>query len=376
MDILSERIESVQKKLERHRNTELKETPTRTIFIDPLLESLNWDVENWDDVELEYPTIDGKSVDYALKINGKVVLLVEAKPLNDSLTDVKAITQVVGYAANGGVEWCILTNGIKYQVYCTREKAAAPEKLLFEISLDPKENGELSNQQVAKYLSRFSKDSISNGVLDKLGEEFFTKGRVRKALDKIFQEPPLSLVREIRNALRDDSIKPAQVKKIIGELWAEKSSSINLDIFKPQLQNNLNKVREEKREPLKKQEHPQNKNSDKDTIVVPAREQGFKEVFIGENRWYEVLINSNMINDIKYIAVYRKAPISAVTHFAKVRNIEPWEDSGKYVVNFEGSAKEIEHIKLVPQGKVRAPQSRRYTSFEKLQNSKNMDDLF
>ena len=81
-------------------------------IINPNMEGLNI-VRDPDEVELEYSTIDGKSVDYAPKINRKPVLFIEAKPLNDPLTDVKSITQVVGYAANAGVEWCILTNAAK-----------------------------------------------------------------------------------------------------------------------------------------------------------------------------------------------------------------------------------------------------------------------
>jgi predicted type IV restriction endonuclease len=100
-------------KLERFRKEGLKETPTRTIFIDPILEALCWDVRDPDEVQLEYPTFDGKSVDYALKINGKPVLLVEAKALNDALKDVKDVTQTTGYAANDGIVWCILTNGVR-----------------------------------------------------------------------------------------------------------------------------------------------------------------------------------------------------------------------------------------------------------------------
>jgi len=103
-------IEGLRIKLDKHRKDNLKEYPTRTIFIDSLLQSLGWDIRDPDEVELEYPTIDGKSVDYAPKINRKPVLFIEAKPLNDPLTDVKSITQVVGYAANAGVEWCILSN--------------------------------------------------------------------------------------------------------------------------------------------------------------------------------------------------------------------------------------------------------------------------
>ena len=54
-------------------------------------------------MELEHPTVDGKAVDYAMKVDRKVVLHWEAEQLSDPLDDVKSITQVVGYAANDGI---------------------------------------------------------------------------------------------------------------------------------------------------------------------------------------------------------------------------------------------------------------------------------
>lgn len=101
---ISECIKQLQNRLEKLSRSSLKEAQTRVIFIDPLLTALGWDVNNPGEVDMEHTTVDGKAVDYALKINNKVVLLVEAKSLDDSLTDVKAITQVVGYASNEGVE--------------------------------------------------------------------------------------------------------------------------------------------------------------------------------------------------------------------------------------------------------------------------------
>ena len=53
--------------------------------------------------------------------------------------------------------------------------------------------------------------------------------------------------------------------------------------------------------------------SDIDTIVVPAREDGFIETFLGEDRWHQVRIHGTMRPQIKYLAVYRVAPISAFT---------------------------------------------------------------
>src|SRR3989338_10384665 len=87
MKYIAKCIETLRVQLERHRKEGLKEYPTRTIFIDPLLGALGWDVRDPDEVELEHPTVDGKSVDYAMKVNRKVVLHVEAKQLGDPLDD-------------------------------------------------------------------------------------------------------------------------------------------------------------------------------------------------------------------------------------------------------------------------------------------------
>lgn len=116
--------------------------------------------------------------------------------------------------------------------------------------------------------------------------------------------------------------------------------------------------------------------SDIDTIVIPAKEEGFNEVFLGQNCWYSIRIHSSMIPKIKYIAAYQTAPVSAITHVAKVHKIEQWKDTNKYVLRFEDAAQSIGPIALVTKGAVKAPQAPRYTSFERLQGAKSLDDAF
>jgi hypothetical protein len=115
---------------------------------------------------------------------------------------------------------------------------------------------------------------------------------------------------------------------------------------------------------------------DMDTVVVPAREGGFKETFLGENRWYAIRMDGTMIPQIKYIAVYRVSPISAITHRGPVGSIQPWKDSGKLVVNLAEPAHEIGPISLVKTGRVRAPQSLRYTNHKRLEIARTLDDVW
>ena len=205
-------LQQLQAKLDRFRKEGLKETPTRTIFIDPILEALGWDVRDPDEVQLEYPTIDGKSVDYALKINRSPLLLVEAKALNDSLTDVKDITQTTGYAANDGIVWCILTNGVRWRVYRSIEQCPAPEKLMYEVSWNPTDLDGISLEQVAEQFQRFSRDQMAKGILDALGEQTFTDGKIRKALEGLLSDPPRVFLKLVRKATGDKSLRPQTVK--------------------------------------------------------------------------------------------------------------------------------------------------------------------
>jgi hypothetical protein len=132
-------------------------------------------------------------------------------------------------------------------------------------------------------------------------------------------------------------------------------------------------------EPQKGEESLQKSHMDfslVDTVVVPARDEGFQDVFLKENRWYSVRLHGTMRPQIKHIAAYRVAPTSAITHIAPVRSIEPWKDSDKFVLNFAEPAKEIGPIPLVRNSRVKALYNLRYTTREALEKAKTLDDVW
>lgn len=84
-----------------------------------------------------------------------------------------------------------------------------------------------------------------------------------------------------------------------------------------------------------------------DTIVVPAREDGFNEEFVKNERWFAIRIAGAMLDKIKYIAAYQVAPISGITYIAEVDRIEKYRDTNKYIVFFKnGSLSKINKIGL------------------------------
>jgi hypothetical protein len=69
---------------------------------------------------------------------------------------------------------------------------------------------------------------------------------------------------------------------------------------------------------------------------------------------------------------------SGICHHSRrpISSIAPWQDTDKKVINFAEPAEKIGPLKLVPKGKVKAPQGLRYTSYERLMNAKTLDDVF
>ncbi len=111
-----------------------------------------------------------------------------------------------------------------------------------------------------------------------------------------------------------------------------------------------------------------------DTIIVPAREDGFQGVFIGENQWRAIRIGAGMKDRIKYIAAYRVAPISAVTHIAEIAEIKPYKDTGKYAVMFKGPAQEIRHVPI--QKGNNGPQGPVYVRRDRLLTKNTLEEVF
>ena len=111
-----------------------------------------------------------------------------------------------------------------------------------------------------------------------------------------------------------------------------------------------------------------------DTVIVPAREEGFQKVFLGQHRWYAIRISSSRKGCIRYIAAYRTAPICAVTHIAEVEEVRRYAGTEKYAVIFRSPA---QPITFIPKGKycrynMQAPV---YVCREQLLHARSLEEL-
>jgi predicted Mrr-cat superfamily restriction endonuclease len=113
-----------------------------------------------------------------------------------------------------------------------------------------------------------------------------------------------------------------------------------------------------------------------DTILCAAKEEGFKNAFLGQKAWWAVRLNYTTISNIKYIAIYQVAPISQITYYGEVEKIELFENTGKYKLYLKDNP--IKLNKPVGLGKnfYLKPQSPRYTKLERILKAQTLDDIF
>ena len=82
---LEKTVRELKKRAAAHRDyIEGHETRTRVLLIDPLLRALGWNLENPDEVQLEFKLSTGKP-DYALMKDGQPIAVIEAKRLGTRL---------------------------------------------------------------------------------------------------------------------------------------------------------------------------------------------------------------------------------------------------------------------------------------------------
>jgi hypothetical protein len=110
-----------------------------------------------------------------------------------------------------------------------------------------------------------------------------------------------------------------------------------------------------------------------DTLIVPTGKsgEGFEEVFLNEHCWYYLRISPNKAKNFKFIAAYRPAPISAVTHIAEIAEfVEVENEKGQTRLKavFKEPARELfgEEVKPFGDAKGGSMQGPRYVNCESL----------
>jgi len=128
---LTASLKKFQPILTSARARDVNESDTVLIITDLLAYFFGYD--KYSEITSEH-AVRGTYCDLAIKLDGQLSLLIEVKAIGLELKD-PHVKQAVDYAANQGVEWVVLTNGVTWRVYRVHFTKPIDNELVLELDL-------------------------------------------------------------------------------------------------------------------------------------------------------------------------------------------------------------------------------------------------
>jgi len=184
------------------------ETDTVTIVKDMLADIFGYD--KYSELTSEY-AIRATYCDLAIKLDAKLSTLIEVKAIGIELKEPQ-VKQAVDYAANQGVDWVLLTNGIRWCVYRVFFTRPIGQELVVDIDISAL-NSRSDSDLETLYL--WCKEGWQRSALG----DFHTQ---KQALSRFFlgatvlSDPVLEIVRrELRRVSPDVRIDIEQIRTVL-----------------------------------------------------------------------------------------------------------------------------------------------------------------
>ena len=209
-DRITSGLKRFQPVLSSARSRDVNESDTALIVTDMRQDIFGYD--KYSEITSEY-RIRSTYCDLAVKLDGQVTLLIEVKAIGTDLKD-QHVKQAIDYAANQGVDWVALTNGITWQVY----------RIIFGKPIE--------SEMVVKFdlLDRNSRTSTHIETLGLLAKEGWKQAHLskyhsqRQALSRfalsalLLDEPVLNVIRrELRRLSPNVRVTIDEIKTVLRE---------------------------------------------------------------------------------------------------------------------------------------------------------------
>ena len=207
---LSFGLKQFQPILESAKSRDINESDTVVIVADILSEIFGYDKYN--EVTSEY-AIKGTYCDLAIKLAGKLHYLIEVKAIGSDLKE-NHVKQAVDYAANAGVDWVLLTNGITWRVNRLSFTKPISHEQVVELNL-PSLNHRTSADIQSLFL--LSREAIKKSALPNYHEQVQATNRfLLGAL--ILGDPVInSIRREVKRVSPGIQVDTDEIRKVLQE---------------------------------------------------------------------------------------------------------------------------------------------------------------
>ncbi|MCG2722395.1 MAG: type I restriction enzyme HsdR N-terminal domain-containing protein [Thermodesulfovibrionales bacterium] len=187
----------------------LNEADTRMRIRLLLSEILGYDL--LDEITQEH-MVQSHYVDLTVKLKDKIVFFIEVKSIDTTLRETHAY-QATNYAATGGVNLCLLTNGIDYRLfYLTWGKAKVESNVILSFNILDDIN------KVSEKLYLLSKESFKKGIIDKYIAEV-TSLEDKNLLQALLSKRVLTAIRLELKGITGHVVKEEAIEKCISKLF-------------------------------------------------------------------------------------------------------------------------------------------------------------
>jgi predicted type IV restriction endonuclease len=207
-DRLSSGIKKFQPILNNAKTRDVNESDTVIVITDMLSEIFGYD--KYSEITSEF-MVRSTYCDLAIKLDSKISFLLEVKAIGLELKD-NFVKQAVDYAANQGIDFVVLTNGVLWKVFKIAFTKPIDQELVFEFDFLELNN---KNSDDVEKLSLLSKE----GWLKSFLYEYHSQ---KQALSKFFlsalilSDPIADVIRrELRKIAPDVKVTSEQIKEVI-----------------------------------------------------------------------------------------------------------------------------------------------------------------
>lgn len=238
---------------------------------------------------------------------------------------------------------------------------------------------------ITEQIARFGASAVSsaNQIRNVLIKAIRGKPEIKKEIERYLPQTIFKTIIELVLALTENDIK---VVVVINEITTDLNLAFNIFKNRPDLVllqryisgNEVLYFYEPMRDEIEDIEIEKTKTGKAvnfDTVVCAAFEDGFKHAYVENGAWWAIRLSREAREKLKYLAIYEKAPVAHVSHYAEIDRIEPYKDTGKYILYLKNK-KTVKPIKLGTGKKGEAPQAPRYTTLERLLDAKTISELW
>lgn len=236
MSTIEESLRAISERVKSHSSTMATEEAVKTAVVLPFLRSLGYDVFDPSEVIPEF-TADavgkkGEKVDYAIKIDGDIRILIECKPISVAL-DKKHLDQLYRYFSVTNAKFAILTNGRTFNFYTDLE---APNKLdarpffVFDVTD--------FNAGIVNELRKFEKSSFDVSAILATAERLKYTSGVKQVISKLIEDPSEEFVRMVAGDVYEGRMTATAREMLTGVVRAAFREVI-MDTVKSRLSNAL-----------------------------------------------------------------------------------------------------------------------------------------